>query len=198
MLHHYRKGPLILTILILSTIVGKGALWLQTHGWEHHGWLGGVSVASLVGGFLYVHDRYLWRLPVFNLLVNVPVVRGAYEGQVTFHYQGTEGTKRVRVVIAQRATQVSVCCWFSAEEGRPQEETLSRSVHADLLDRDGHGRWQLCMLYQNEGERTNGSTGAHDGFAALDLDPATGAFKGHYFTGRKSMGIMELIPSTKK
>jgi|GEM_PF-3122341 len=198
MLHHYRKGPLILTILFLSTIVGKGALWLQTHGWDHHGWLGGVSVASLVGGFLYVHDRYLWRLPGFNLLVDVPVVRGKYEGTVVYEYNGEQHTKRVVAEIRQRASHLGVCCRFSAEEERPQEETLSRSVHADLLDRDGHGRWQLCMLYQNEGERITGSTGAHDGFAALDLDPATGILKGHYFNGRKSMGIMELVPSTNK
>ncbi len=198
MLHHYRTVPLIVAILLLSTLVIKISTWAQGHGWAHLGWTGGISVVSIVGGFLALHDRYLWRLPLFNLLVNVPVVRGKYEGKVSYNYQGEDRTKHVRVEIEQRATHVSVCCWFTAEGGVRQEETLSRSIHADVLDRNGHGRWQLCMLYQNEGERITGSTGAHDGFAALDLDAGTGILKGHYFTGRNSMGTMELAPSMGK
>ncbi len=197
-LHHYRPAPLILTILLLAAGLGKLSTFVHNHLWEHHGWLGGVSVTSLVSVFLVWHDRKLWRLPVFNLLVNLPVVRGKYEGEVCYEYQGEQRRKLVRVLIEQRATDVSVCCWFSAEVGLSQEDTLSRSVHADLLDRDGHGRWQLCMLYQNEGDRITGSTGAHDGYAVLDLDPGTGILKGHYFTGRKTMGSMELVPSTEK
>jgi hypothetical protein len=198
MLHHYRTAPLIVAILLLSTLAIKISTWAQDLGWEHHGWTGGISVVSVVGGFLALHDRYLWRWPVFNLLVNVPVVRGKYEGRVRYNLQGEDLSKHVRVVIQQRATHVSVCCWFTAERDGPTEETLSRSLHADLLDRDGNGHWQLCMLYQNEGDRITGSTGAHDGFAALDLEVGTGILKGHYFTGRKSMGSMELMPATKK
>ncbi|MCB9179568.1 MAG: hypothetical protein H6590_09130 [Flavobacteriales bacterium] len=198
MMHHYRTTPLIVTILLLSTLAIKISTWVQGHGWEHHGWTGGISVVSVIGGFLALHDRYLWRLPVFNLLVNVPMVRGEYEGKVSYNYEGEDRTKRVRAVIAQRATHISVCCSFAAEVDRPKEETMSRSIHADLLDRDGHGRWQLCMLYHNEGERTTGSSGAHDGFAALDLDADTGILKGFYFNGRKRIGTMELVPLKKK
>jgi hypothetical protein len=198
MLHHYRTVPLILVILLLSTLAVKISTWAQVHVWEHHGWTGGLSVVSIIGGFLVLHDRYLWRWPVFKLLVNVPVVRGTYEGRVSYNYQSKDQSKHVLVVIEQRATHVSVCCWFTSEGDASKEETLSRSIHADLIDRDGHGRWQLCMLYQNEGDRITGSTGAHDGFAALDLEVGTGILKGHYFTGRKSMGTMELMPVTKK
>ncbi|MFT3885496.1 MAG: hypothetical protein QM724_08725 [Flavobacteriales bacterium] len=198
MLQNYRTVPLILSILALAGALGKLSTLVHNHLWEHHGWIGGMSVVSVIGGFLALHDRYLWRFPVFNLLVNVPVVRGEYEGRVRYNYQGEDRAKHVRVDIRQRATHVSVCCWFTAEGEGSQEETRSRSIHADLLDRDGHGRWQLCMLYQNEGDRITGSTGAHDGFAALDLELGTGILKGHYFTGRKGMGTMELVPTLKK
>lgn len=197
MLHHYRTTPLILIILLLSTAALKLSTWFHHHVFEHHGWTGGVSVVSIVGGFLALHDRLLWRYPVFDLLVDVPVVRGTYTGWIRYMYKGEECSKAVRAVIKQRATSISVHCWFKAIGDARQEDTCSKSTHADLLDIDGHGSWQLCMQYRNEGERVTGSTGAHDGIAVLDLDPVTGALKGHYFTGRKGIGSMELLLQKK-
>ncbi|MBL8000429.1 MAG: hypothetical protein JNL05_00590 [Flavobacteriales bacterium] len=194
MLHHYRTTPLILVILLLSTLVIKISTWAQGHGWEHHGWTGGISVVSVVGGFLALHDRLLWRFPVFNWLVNVPVVRGEYTGTIRYVYDGEERAKDVQAVVKQRATSISVQCSFRAIGDARQEDTRSRSTHADLFDTDGHGSWQLCMQYRNEGERVTGTTTAHDGIAVLDLDLATGALKGHYYTNRKTMGSMELRP----
>lgn len=197
MLHHYRIIPLIVVILLLSTVALKLSTWFHHHVFEHHGWTGGISVVSIVGSFLALHDRLLWRYPVFNWLVNVPVVCGTYTGLIRYEYEGVECSKTVRALIKQRATSISVRCWFKAVDDARQEDTLSRSTHADLLDTDGHGSWQLCMQYRNEGERVTGSTGAHDGIAVLDLDPQTGALTGHYFTGRKGIGSMELLLQKK-
>src|SRR5690606_15798956 len=138
MLQNYRTVPLILAILALAGALGKLSTLVHNHLWEHHGWIGGMSVVSVIGGFLALPDRFLWRFAAVKLLVNVPVVRGEDEGRVGYNYQGADPAKRARVDSRQRATHVSVCCWFTAEGEGPQEDTRSRSIHADLLDRDGH------------------------------------------------------------
>ncbi|MBP6696538.1 MAG: hypothetical protein KA175_02895 [Flavobacteriales bacterium] len=170
---------------------GLGALsgFLQHHGVEHHGWIGGVSVVGLTGGLLKVYDQWLWRLPVFRWLVRVPCIAGNYTGRVEYIYKGTPGKKRIDAEVIQSASRVCVHCKFFSTDPALPETTKSRSIHADLVDRDG--LWQLCMLYENEGERINATTSAHDGFAVLDVH-ARGILEGHYFTGRETRGAMVL------
>ncbi|QQR85907.1 MAG: hypothetical protein IPJ76_15050 [Flavobacteriales bacterium] len=187
---HYHIAPLILVVLGISAALGKLSDVLQDHGLEHHGWVGGVSVVSLTAGFLKVYDQWLWRLPVLRLLVRVPCIAGNYRGQIEYVYEEVPQVKRIEAEITQTASHVHVCCKFFSTDTEGTETTKSRSIHADLFDRSGH--WQLCMLYENEGERVRGSTAAHDGFAVLDVLEGGKALDGHYFTGRKTRGSMVL------
>ncbi len=189
-LNHYRIAPLILVVLGLSAGLGKLSEFLHTNIWEHHGWVGGVSVVSVIGGFLKVYDQWLWKFPVFRWLVHVPCIAGKYSGRIDYEFEDVQSTKRIKAVVTQTASRVSVYCRFFSTDPATAQVTKSRSIHAELVERDDH--WQLCMLYLNEGERAKGSTSPHDGFAALDLFNGGLELSGHYFTGRKTRGEMVL------
>lgn len=150
-------------------------------------------------GLLTLYDKYLWKLPVLNLLNNVPNLNGIYEGKIAYHYNEQDNTKSCRLEIKQTCSSIKVKSIFN-KDGENDTQSVSREA---FIKTDDVGDQHLYFYYHNQGSCKNGDTlDSHDGMNVLEIlkEKETVKLKGYYFTNRnpQTKGCMEVTKTTKR
>lgn len=190
---NYKPQALIPTIGLLWAVSswGLSKLW-------GYGFLQGIGPTALVMGFLTFYDKYLWKLPVLELINTIPDLNGIYAGEIAYHYNGQDGTKSCRLEIKQTCSMIKVKTIFSKDG---ENDTQSVSTEA-FIKADEAGDQRLYFYYHNAGSCKNGDTlDTHDGMNVLEIlkENKMVKLKGYYFTSRnpQTKGCMEAIKTTE-
>lgn len=156
--------------------------------------LGAPSVSALILATIFLHNQFLWKTKIGGLWITVPNISGRYKGHIRYIYDGKEDSKAVILDVLQTASQIIVRAEFSFPINQ-NEHTWSESTTCKLINRDDV--YHLQYIYQNEGDRLGSDAGMHDGHSAMRYDPEQMKLRGHYFTGRPSKGIIEVVREPK-
>lgn len=191
---YYKPKALITTIGLLWPILS----WALSKLWGY-GFLQGIGPSVIVMGLLTLYDKYLWKLPVLNLLNNVPNLNGIYEGKIAYHYNEQDNTKSCRLEIKQTCSSIKVKSIFN-KDGENDTQSVSREA---FIKTDDVGDQHLYFYYHNQGSCKNGDTlDSHDGMNVLEIlkEKETVKLKGYYFTNRnpQTKGCMEVTKTTKR
>lgn len=199
---YYKTTWLILIIILLA--IGIDFLldewvvpFLKSKGIEFLRAPGNVTIIAMILAF---YDNFLWKLPVFNLLVNIPDVSGRYEGKIKFEFQEQMGEKACFIEVKQSASKIKIHSYFNNELG---EKTDSKSLVEDIrLEEDGF--FDIYLFYLNNGNKINSTLDCHEGANKLRYIPTRKDRKaklvGHYFTNRQiqTRGEIEAKFESKK
>jgi hypothetical protein len=184
---YYNTTWLILIIILLA--IGIDSLlnewivpFLKSRGIEFLRAPGNVTIIAMVLAF---YDSVLWKLPVFNYLVNIPNLSGRYKGNVKFEFLGEKGEKECYIEVKQSASKIKIHSYFNNEL---DEKTDSKSLVEDIrLEDDGF--FDIYLFYLNNGNKINSTLDCHEGANKLRYIPAKKNRKakliGHYFTNRQ-------------
>jgi len=190
---YYKPQALITSIIVLGSVSSWGLSKLCDYNF-----LQGIGPTTIVMGFLYVYDKYLWKLPVFKMINTVPNLNGVYEGEIEYYYNDENNKKKCRLEIKQTCSSIKVKSSFNKEG---ENETHSESTVA-LIKTDEVGDQHLYIYYRNPGSQKNGdSLNSHDGMNVLEIlkKKKNITIKGYYFTNRdpQTKGRMEVIKINK-
>ena len=145
---YYKPKALITTIGLLWPILS----WALSKLWGY-GFLQGIGPSVIVMGLLTLYDKYLWKLPVLNLLNNVPNLNGIYEGKIAYHYNEQDNTKSCRLEIKQTCSSIKVKSIFN-KDGENDTQSVSREA---FIKTDDVGDQHLYFYYHNQGSCKNGA-----------------------------------------
>ncbi len=198
---YYKIELLISVILLMSAGIDLGIEKLLIPYMTDHNmtFLRAPGNAALIGSFLFFYNNFLWRLPVFNLLVKVPNLNGRYKGKINYEFQGVAGQKDCVVEIIQTASSIKIHSYFDNGAG---EKTKSKSLVESIEEEDGF--YHLYLYYFNSGSKDTGKLDCHEGANMLKFIPehegSPKKLTGHYFTSRKiqTRGEMNVEFESKK
>ena len=195
-LRYYNTNALIFTIVILSLGIGLLSDWLQ-----FYGYFIGISTVSTIGSLLFFFDKYLWKYPVFKLLVWTPNLNGRYEGDIDFIHpiEGVQTNKKCVLEIKQTGSKIKIKSFFEKEDN--SEQTISRSKVESLIKNDDD-TFSIVLTYENRGIVNNSNFPPHYGTNILEvIDNDEGKFLiGEYYTSRnpQTRGTMKVKFNSKK
>lgn len=201
---YYKTTPLIISILILAALVDFAAgNWINPFLAQY---LSAGShfriptTVSILGIIFFSYNQYLWKLPVFNLLMNVPDMNGRYRGKINYRWNDVDKEKECFIEIVQTASKIKIQSYFS---NGGNEKTSSKSLVEDIRQEED-GFFDVYLFYQNSGTKQNGGLDCHEGANKLRFIPRTNGKRsrltGHYFTNRQiqTRGEIEATFLSKK
>lgn len=168
----------VLAVLLQAIFeaVGLGPSWLFSP----------PAVGSSYALLYLLMDRKAWRWRWLRRLgvVEVPVIEGVYQGELTTAFDSS--VKQAQVEIDQTWTGVVVRFSIAAAA----VTSTSCSVSA-ALDPVGHSVARLIYTYRNQARPAVAEVdmGDHDGTAEVTID-AAGVMSGRYFNSRGRQGTM--------
>jgi len=192
-LKYYKTAPTITVILLLAACIDFVLLefLFPIISDNIEGFIRAPGNTSLIASFLSLHNKFLWKYPVFNFLVKIPNLNGRYEGNIKYEFDGKKGNKDCALEVIQDASNVKITSYFNNEEG---ELTTSESLVEDIKEKDGFHH--IYFFYLNSGTKVDGSLDCHEGANELKFIPSkdTSKLVGHYFTNRQKQtkGIIEV------
>lgn len=183
---YYKTSGLILTIIILSILFDSIFKFLmpilKDYGIEYLRAPGNISLIIIV---LTIYNKYLWKFPVFKLLVKVPNMAGRYKGKVKYNFQGKDDEKDCIIEVNQTASRIKIYSYFN---NKLNEKTDSKSLVEDI-SLEENGFFDIFLYYLNNGNKINSVLDCHEGANKLRYIPKTKTTKakltGHYFTNRQ-------------
>lgn len=186
---YYKTTPLIITIIILSGLIDWSVVsWINPFLAKHlstSSHLRMPTTVSLLGMFFYLHNQFLWKYPLLNLLMDVPDMTGRYEGTVKYVRDGSKVEKKCFIEISQTASKIKVHSYFS--DG-VNENTSSRSL-VEEIKHEEDGFFDIYLFYLNGGTKQSGGLDYHEGANKLRFLPSkdgnNNKLVGHYFTNRQ-------------
>ncbi len=201
-LRYYKTTPLIIVILLLSIVVDHIVLNVLTPITENvlsFQNYRAPTTTSLIGGILVFYNSFLWRLPVFNLLITVPDIAGRYKGKIQYEYNGIKEEKDCVLEVIQSASKIKIHSYFNNEN---EEKTSSKSLVEDIK-RSGDGFFDIYFFYLNSGSKVDGTLDCHEGANTLRFIASKKnnlkKLVGHYFTNRQpqTRGEIEVFFESK-
>ncbi len=185
---YYRTTPTIVTVLILAGIIDWVVIEVVVPIIESHqdvfGHLRVSTTVSILGLLFAAYDQWLWKLPVFKLLVTVPNMSGRYKGSVRYEFEGNKEEKECFMEVSQTASKIKVHTYFNNED---DVKTTSKSLVEEIkIDEDGF--YDIYLFYLNSGSKKGEGLDCHEGANSLRYSPETdnqkASLAGHYFTNR--------------
>jgi hypothetical protein len=199
---YYKTGYLISLIILLASIldwsIGTYILPLLSN--NHLEFLRIPSNAAIIGGLLMLYDQFLWKWPLFNLLVIVPDMNGRYIGKINYTFNKDACSKECVVEIHQTASKIHVRSFFNSENG---QRTDSRSF-IEAIAKGHDGIYSIYLLYSNGGSKADRKLDTHEGANVLNYLKQTtkspSKLIGYYFTNRQKQtkGEIEVVFESKE
>ncbi|KAB2815600.1 Cap15 family cyclic dinucleotide receptor domain-containing protein [Phaeocystidibacter marisrubri] len=146
------------------------------------------ATTALLLVILGLYDRFLWKLPLFQYMVDVPNMNGRYKGNLNYTFNGKPGSPECTIEIVQTASKIKICTYTKNHLGTVTEST---SV-AESIVKDESDFYSIYFFYQNGGTKESNQLDSHEGANFLKFIPANNRhnrlakLKGHYFTNRQT------------
>ena len=181
---YYKPNAIIGLILILGSILGFGLTCIIKYSNNLDiSYYQYPSTGLLLGGVIWLIDKYLWNKWLVRLLFNIPDISGRYEGEIKYTNPITnkKENKICAVEIFQTGSIIKVKSFFDKKDRT--EESPSKSIIEKIVKNDD-GSFSLVFTYKNKG--ISGKFQSHYGTNILDvIKNKDGTFlKGEYYTNR--------------
>lgn len=153
------------------------------------------SNATIIGGLLVLYDQFLWKFPIFKLLVRVPDMNGRYKGKIHYKLKNESRSKDCIIEIHQTASKIHVRSFFNSED---DQKTESQSF-IETIEKGSDGKYSIYLFYSNGGSKKDGILDTHEGANMLKYLPQTkdnpSKLIGYYFTNRQKQtrGEIEVV-----
>lgn len=190
------SGTSIRIVAFIVTAVYFVATWMTT-GSPETALLRYLSTAIFVVSVCVgVWEKWLWRLPVFQQLPNVPRnVRGTWQAELKSLWVDPKtkkgiGGKTVFLVIRQTSATMSIVLLSDESQSRTSLARIKR----------GDARWFVHYIYINEPNLdVSDHSPMHHGSGVLEVvgQPAQ-RLTGKYWTDRDSKGVLLLSARSEK
>jgi len=147
-----------------------------------------------------MYDRWLWKLPIFSWLMNIPNIAGSYIGRIEYKFNGEERVKNCKMEIRQSSTRIDVETSFVGDK-KDEPSTASSSLEASIVNDERKGKFKLVFFYENQGSCVTGDTlNQHYGTNVLDIkiNNKQIELEGYYFTNRKPIQTMGRMKVSKQ
>lgn len=187
---YYKSTALIITIILLSGLIELFVSYWIAPFLSQHLPIGRhfrvPTTVSILGLIFALYNQYLWKLPAFNLLMNVPDMSGRYEGVIKYKWDGSSGEKKCCIEITQTASKLKAHTYYS---NGTNENTSSKSLIEDIKQEED-GFFDIYLFYLNSGTKQSGGLDCHEGASKLRFIPGDkevpSQLLGHYFTNRQT------------
>lgn len=209
---YYRAGILIIVIIILfillnylvgmlnifiSSFFSNLNLEIETYIQNIFRILGEpLSVLGLISLFFFIYNKYLWKYPVFKLIVDIPNLNGRYSGKI-FSDFGEKIKKDCILEIKQTASKIKIFLYIESDD--PLKMTSSASILENIIKGED-GFYTICFTYFNTGDKVLKNLSAHYGYNELKYIPSEKKLKGPYYTHpeRGRQGVVEVEFESKR
>jgi hypothetical protein len=128
--------------------------------------------------FIYIFNRWLWKIFPFNQIFRIPVVSGRYLGKLKSSFN-QDNIYDIVVEIEQSLTNINVCLYT--------ERSQSFSL-ACVLFKNEFGVWSIYYIYRNK-TRAMGSDAdmnSHDGTVVINIIGKK--LEGYYYNDLRDRG----------
>lgn len=139
---------------------------------------------TILGLILYIYDKWLWKMPLFKLIMNVPNMSGRYKGGVRFVKDGEKRELPAYIEISQTSSNLKIHTYFKDSR---EVSTNSQSLIEEII-LGNNGFYDIYFFYLNTGSKQSGELDCHEGANVIRFHPKQGndvqSLAGYYFTNR--------------
>jgi hypothetical protein len=177
---YYKSKFLIILIVYITTLV----LWMKNH------WGIALSSTTVIGGLIWLIDKYLWKYKPFIWLFTIDNFSGRYEGVIKFDFIDNDGIhqsgemKHIKLV-HQTGSTISVHSFTIGMDGTKSSLSINKGVFIEKTPDGLH--YQLVYSYLNNGSNMNRKLSAHFGTDILKFIKRSNGkeLSGNYYTNRE-------------
>ncbi len=127
-------------------------------------------------GIQWAFDKWLWKLPLINQIINVPNLNGVYKGQLKSSYDNFQQPKDFTLIIKQTFSEISIIFKTDTSESKSISAYLKKEMDKSLLVYD----------YHNEPTKVSIDTlNEHKGTTWIKFDEKSCSFSGRYYTDKR-------------
>ena len=140
----YYKPKILLTLIIILT-----SLFIFAKEY----WEISVSITGIIGGFLWVIDKWLWKYKPFSWLFWIEDFSGRYEGFLEYEFRDENCQKKTgrlnhTKLIYQIASVIKISAFTFQQDGKASSPSESIEV---AVKKDDNGVFTLIYTYENKG-----------------------------------------------
>lgn len=186
---YYKPSAIIPFILVVGTLISfivSFIIGLVTENTSIH-YYQFPSTTILIGGIIFLIDKFLWKYKPFKWLLWTKNISGRYEGTIEFnHFQTGEREQRVLALeIEQTGSIIRLNTYFNNNIDCTSE-SQSKLIS---LRKDEFGNLTIFMNYHNKG---NPVLEIPEHFGTNVLEYFNGDLKGYYYTNKapQTKGVM--------
>lgn len=145
------------------------------------------SATILVGGFVFLIDKWLWKYPPFNWLFWIDDFSGRYKGYLCYQYSDNGTIKSGELehvkIISQTGSSINVASFTIKKDGSLSSPSNNKGMYVEHTQDEQH--FNLIYNYLNEGSTDQGFP-PHYGTEIVKFikDDKTKELSGRYYTNR--------------
>jgi hypothetical protein len=142
-------------------------------------WIEIPSVLGFFGLYIWIYDRYLWKIWPFRKLIwfQTPDLNGEWSVTIKSSYAGFEETTQARGTIRQTASNMCVAL--------QTDQSSSYSIYSVLTRTERLNTFELIYHYINQPKADAVDTmSIHQGTAWLQISDNFQSMDGEYYSGR--------------
>ncbi|WP_456438778.1 Cap15 family cyclic dinucleotide receptor domain-containing protein [Psychroserpens sp.] len=186
---YYKSGAIIPFVLVAGTLLSLLASFLisllidnsNMHYYQF------PSTTILIGGLIYLIDKFLWKYKPFKWLYWQKDISGRYEGVIEFnnYKDGSRDNRSFALEIEQTGSVIKLNTYFNNDN----DDTSKSESKIISLSKDEFGNLSIFMNYHNIG---NSVLKIPEHFGTNVLEYFNGQLKGHYYTNKnpQTKGVM--------
>lgn len=178
---YYKPSVIIPFVLVLGTLLSLLVSFLITllidNTSKHYYQF--PSTTILIGGLIYLIDKFLWKYKPFIWLYWKRDISGRYEGVIEFNnYQdGSREDRLIAIEIQQTGSVIKLHTYFNnknADTSKSESKLIS-------LSKDEFNNLSIFMNYHNKG---NSILNIPEHFGTNVLEYHNGQLEGYYYTNK--------------
>lgn len=194
---YYKSGAIIPFVLVAGTLLSLLASFLisllidntNTHYYQF------PSTTILIGGLIYLIDKFLWKYKPFKWLYWQKDISGRYEGVIEFnnYKDDSRDSRSFALEIEQSGSVIKLNTYFNNDN----DDTSKSESKIISLSKDEFGNLSIFMNYHNVG---NSVFKIPEHFGTNVLEYFNSQLKGHYYTNKspQTKGVMVAKYTSKK
>ena len=186
---YYKPGVIIPFVLVTGTILSLLISFLVSFLMDNTSanYYQFPSTTILIGGLIYLIDKFLWKYKPFKWLYWTNDISGRYEGVIDFsnYLNGAKDSRSFALEIEQTGSLIKLNTYFNNDS----DDTSKSESKLINLNKDEFGNISIFMNYYNNG---NSVLKIPEHYGTNVLEYFEGELKGFYYTNKspQTKGLM--------
>ena len=204
-LKYYNTTWFVITILVISIPATYFSTFIENVIMrdemikDMYRYVGIFSAVSLIMFFIYLLNEFFWKYIFFKWLIDVPNLKGRYEGTLESSYLDPRTNaytrKKCVIEIVQNASKITIYSYYADEDGT--ETSMSESISEEIIKKN-NGFYDLYYIFTNKPDTLNEGLSNHSGTCKLTFYPEDKELIGEYYNDEKRKGNISVKFKSKK